>query len=129
MKTQTVSCNVSHKLLKKTLDKNLHILADVKKEIKKTKDFNQVVNWAVKMSILVSIPTVIGLIILSKPILISLLNYKEFSLYDVDMTSISLIALSITVRFRSPKKSIFNNPSSSNPFISYWLVTSSVVDL
>ena len=62
---------------------------------KKTKDFNQVVNWAVKMSILVSIPTVIGLIILSKPILISLLNYKEFSLYDVNMTSISLIAFSI----------------------------------
>ncbi|MEC9190206.1 MAG: lipid II flippase MurJ, partial [Pseudomonadota bacterium] len=55
----------------------------------------QVVNWAVRMSILVSIPTVIGLIILSKPILISLLNYKEFSLYDVDMTSISLIAFSI----------------------------------
>ena len=47
------------------------------------------------MSIMVSIPTVIGLIILSKPILISLLNYKEFSLYDVDMTSISLIAFSI----------------------------------
>ena len=62
---------------------------------KKTKDFNQVVNWAIKMSIMVSIPTVIGLIILSKPILISLLNYKEFSLYDVDMTSISLIAFSI----------------------------------
>ncbi len=27
-------------LAKKTLDKNLHILADVKKEVKKTKDFN-----------------------------------------------------------------------------------------
>ena len=26
---------------KKNLDKNLHILADVKKEIKKTKEFNQ----------------------------------------------------------------------------------------
>ena len=31
---------LAHTLTKKTLDKNLHILTDVKKEIKKTKEFN-----------------------------------------------------------------------------------------
>ena len=32
---------LAQSLLKKNLDKNLHILADVKKEIKKTKEFNK----------------------------------------------------------------------------------------
>jgi putative peptidoglycan lipid II flippase len=37
----------------------------------------------------------IGLILLSKPILITLLQYKEFTLNDVNMTAISLIAFSL----------------------------------
>ncbi|MEC7885460.1 MAG: murein biosynthesis integral membrane protein MurJ [Pseudomonadota bacterium] len=54
--------------------------------------FNKIINWGLKLTIVISIPTMTGLIMLSEPILISLLQYREFSLYDVNMTSVSLIA-------------------------------------
>jgi len=57
--------------------------------------YNITLNWGLKLGILISLPTMIGLILLSKPILITLLQYKEFSLNDVNMTSISLIAFAL----------------------------------
>ena len=57
--------------------------------------YNRTLNWGLKLGILISFPTMLGLIILSDPILITLLKYKEFTLNDVHMTSIALIAFSI----------------------------------
>ena len=57
--------------------------------------YNRTLNWGLKLEILISFPTMLGLIILSDPILITLLKYKEFTLNDVHMTSIALIAFSI----------------------------------
>jgi len=57
--------------------------------------YNITLNWGLKLGILISLPTMIGLILLSKPILITLLQYKEFTLNDVNMTAISLIAFSL----------------------------------
>ena len=39
------------------------------------------------------------------------------------------IVLSITVKFRNPRKSIFKRPNFSSSFISYCVVISSLVDL
>ena len=57
--------------------------------------YNKTLNWGFKLAILISFPTMLGLILLSDPILITLLNYKEFSFNDVHMTSIALIAFSL----------------------------------
>jgi putative peptidoglycan lipid II flippase len=57
-----------------------------------SESYNSTINWGLKLGILISLPTTIGLILLSKPILITLLQYKEFTLNDMHMTSISLIA-------------------------------------
>ena len=56
------------------------------------KSYNTTINWGLKLGILISIPTCIGLVLLSEPILITLLQYREFSANDVSMTSLSLIA-------------------------------------
>jgi len=57
--------------------------------------YKATLNWGLKLGILISLPTSIGLILLAEPILISLLQYREFSINDVYMTAISLIALAI----------------------------------
>jgi len=57
--------------------------------------YNITLNWGLKLGILISLPTTIGLILLAEPILITLLQYKEFSANDVNMTAISLIAFSL----------------------------------
>ena len=54
--------------------------------------YNSTINWGLKLSVLISIPTSIGLILLAKPIIITLLQYREFSPNDVSMTSLSLVA-------------------------------------
>ena len=54
--------------------------------------YNATINWGLKLSVLISVPTSIGLILLAEPILITLLQYREFSANDVSMTSLSLIA-------------------------------------
>jgi len=59
------------------------------------KSYNATLNWGLKLGILISLPTSIGLILLAEPILITLLQYREFSINDVYMTAISLIAFAI----------------------------------
>ena len=54
--------------------------------------YNATLNWGLKLGIIVALPTSMGLILLSEPILISLLQYREFSTHDVQMTSLSLMA-------------------------------------
>ena len=56
---------------------------------KDNKSYNATINWGLKLGILISIPTCIGLILLSEPILVTLLQYREFSANDVSMTSLS----------------------------------------
>ncbi len=57
--------------------------------------YNTTINWGLKLSVLISVPTSIGLILLAEPILITLLQYREFSANDVSMTSLSLIAFAL----------------------------------
>ena len=60
-----------------------------------TSSYNATLNWGLKLGIIISFPTCVGLILLSEPILISLLQYREFSENDVQMTSLSLMAFAL----------------------------------
>ena len=54
-------------------------------------DFNRTLDWALRLCILISIPSMFGLILLAKPILVSLIQYREFSQLDTEMSSLSLM--------------------------------------
>jgi putative peptidoglycan lipid II flippase len=60
-----------------------------------TKSYNSTINWGLKLGIIISIPASISLILLAKPILITLLQYREFSENDVNMTALSLMAFAL----------------------------------
>ena len=62
---------------------------------KKYDDFNQTIQWALKVSLLISIPSMVGLIALANPIIATLIQYREFSAFDTQMATLSLVAYSV----------------------------------
>jgi len=60
-----------------------------------TSGFNQTLEWAIKLSIFIALPSAIGLIILAKPILTSLIQYREFTVIDTNMASLSLMTYAL----------------------------------
>lgn len=60
-----------------------------------TSGFNQTLEWALKLSIFIAIPCTVGLVLLAKPILISLIQYREFTLLDTNMASLSLVTYAL----------------------------------
>jgi len=54
--------------------------------------FNQTLNWALRLVTLITIPACVGLFILAGPILASLFEYGEFSANDTYLASLSLMA-------------------------------------
>ena len=57
--------------------------------------FSDTLDWSIRCILLIALPATIGLVILAAPLLITLFNYKEFSILDVLMTSYSLKAYAI----------------------------------
>lgn len=60
-----------------------------------TSGFSQTLEWALKLSIFIALPSAIGLIILAKPILTSLIQYREFTVLDTHMASLSLMTYAL----------------------------------
>ena len=60
-----------------------------------TSGFNQTLEWALKLSIFIALPCAVGLILLAKPILISLIQYREFTIQDTNMASLSLMTYAL----------------------------------
>jgi putative peptidoglycan lipid II flippase len=56
--------------------------------------FSRALDWGLRMTLLISIPAMIGLIFLAKPIVATLLMHGKFTAHDVDMVGLSLTALS-----------------------------------
>jgi putative peptidoglycan lipid II flippase len=54
--------------------------------------FNETLNWALRLVTLITIPACVGLFILSAPILASLFEYGKFSASDTYFSSLSLMA-------------------------------------
>jgi putative peptidoglycan lipid II flippase len=62
---------------------------------KGARHFNQTLQWAVKLALLIAIPATIGLFMLSQPILATLFEYGAFQHNDSMMAAYSLMAYSL----------------------------------
>ncbi len=57
--------------------------------------FSQTMDWALRLSLLITIPAAAGLVVLSAPILVTLFQYQAFRPEDVAMASLSLKAYAL----------------------------------
>ena len=57
--------------------------------------FSDTLDWSMRWVCIIALPAALGLAMLATPLLITLFQYKEFSQYDVFMTSYSLTAYAI----------------------------------
>ncbi len=57
--------------------------------------FSATLDWAMRWVLLIGAPSALALIVLAKPILITLFQYGELTARDVDMSALSLRALSL----------------------------------
>lgn len=58
------------------------------------KDYRSLMDWGLKISFLLTLPSAVILAILSKPLILSLFQYNKFSNFDAKMTQYTLIAYS-----------------------------------
>jgi len=56
--------------------------------------FAKALDWGLRTAFLISVPAMLGLVLLAKPILATLLQHGRFTAHDVDMAALSLSALS-----------------------------------
>ena len=54
-------------------------------------DFNATLDWALRLAMLVCVPATAGLIVLALPILFTLIQYGQFTRFDVEMAGLSLM--------------------------------------
>lgn len=62
-------------------------------------EYSHTIEWAVRLVLLLAIPSTIGLIILATPLVSSLFHYGKFNAFDVVMTCRALIAYALGVPF------------------------------
>lgn len=58
-------------------------------------DFSRTLDWALRWVLLIGTPAMVGLLVLSGPILTTLFYYGEFTPHDVEMARLSLMAYSL----------------------------------
>lgn len=70
------------------------ILPDLSKEFARgsIEKFSRMLDWALRWTILITVPAALGLMLMSGPLLTTLFQYGEFSQRDVTMATRSLIA-------------------------------------
>ena len=56
--------------------------------------FSRALDWGLRTTLLISIPAMLGLVLLAKPIVATLFQHGKFTAHDVDMVGLSLAALS-----------------------------------
>ena len=54
--------------------------------------FSATLDWALRLALIITLPAALGLVVLAKPILITLFQYQAFALSDVEMSALSLAA-------------------------------------
>ena len=62
---------------------------------KTTDEFSQLLDWAMRWVVLVSVPAAVGLIALAEPMLVTLFMYGKFGVHDVTMSGRALIAFAL----------------------------------
>ena len=58
-------------------------------------EFSRTLDWALRLVLLIGIPSAIGLFLLSRPMLATLFNYGDFAADDVSMAGLSLMAYAL----------------------------------
>ncbi len=58
-------------------------------------EYNNILNWGIKLALLLTIPAASALCVLSKPIIITLFYHGEFSFFDVMQSQRAMIAFAI----------------------------------
>ncbi len=62
---------------------------------KSKEEFSNTLDWALRLALFIGLPAMVGLLVLSGPMLITLFRYGAFTAYDVDMAQQSLLAFSV----------------------------------
>jgi len=57
--------------------------------------FSATLDWALRLALVITIPSAIGLAALATPLLVTMFQYQAFQLSDVEMTSLSLSAYAV----------------------------------
>jgi putative peptidoglycan lipid II flippase len=60
-----------------------------------TQEFSKTMDWSIRLVLLIGFPAIIGLVVLSEPIILTLFERGEFLAADTSKTSLSLIALAL----------------------------------
>ena len=60
--------------------------------LKKQHEYQQTLRWAMTLAMFVALPSALGLLVLAKPVVITLFGYGEFTLQKAQFTSYSLMA-------------------------------------
>jgi len=58
-------------------------------------DFRRTIDWALRLTMVIGVPAAVGLMVLAKPMLVTLFEYGQFTAADSTMSSFSLIAYAI----------------------------------
>jgi putative peptidoglycan lipid II flippase len=62
---------------------------------KSEQEFSDTLDWALRLSLLITIPAAAGLAVLAAPILVTLFQYEAFQVDDVAMSALSLMAYAL----------------------------------
>jgi putative peptidoglycan lipid II flippase len=62
---------------------------------KDNKEYNEKLDWGVRLIIVISLPAAVGLYVLAEPILLTLFYHGSFTILDVNMSSLSLCSFAI----------------------------------
>jgi putative peptidoglycan lipid II flippase len=57
--------------------------------------FSRALDWGLRTTLLIAVPAMLGLVLLAKPMLATILQYGAFTAHDTQMASMSLAALSL----------------------------------
>jgi putative peptidoglycan lipid II flippase len=56
--------------------------------------FSSALDWGLRTTLLISVPAMLGLVLLAEPLIATLFQYKEFTAFDTRMTALSVYGLS-----------------------------------
>ncbi|MDO8955107.1 MAG: murein biosynthesis integral membrane protein MurJ [Gammaproteobacteria bacterium] len=62
-------------------------------------EYNRALDWALRLVVILALPSALALAMLAGPILVTLFQYGKFTMYDVQMTEYSLWAFSFGLLF------------------------------
>lgn len=60
-----------------------------------TQDFARTLDWAIRLVLLISLPSTVALVVLAEPILVALFQYGKMTANDVQMSALSLQAMAL----------------------------------